>query len=123
MNMRVTSGLLVPVCVFGTFVVGASLSAQTPQSAIDTHINTAKTAAGQDYRATFVNLCFPGGNPGGARAGGAPGGGAPAAGASPAGGRAGGGRAAGPPAGAPAAGAGQAAGGRATSASVRKVSN
>ena len=51
-------------------------------SEIDAHIAAAKAAAGQDYRATFVNLCFPGGTPPGAgraappapggRAGGAP---------------------------------------------------
>jgi metallo-beta-lactamase class B len=31
---------------------------------MDSHINAAKAAAGLDYRATFVNLCFPGANPG-----------------------------------------------------------
>jgi metallo-beta-lactamase class B len=41
---------------------------QTPASEVDTHIATAKSAAGQDYRGTFVNLCLPGGGgPGGAR--------------------------------------------------------
>jgi metallo-beta-lactamase class B len=33
--------------------------AQTPVSEVDTHIATAKAAAGQDYRGTFVNLCIP----------------------------------------------------------------
>lgn len=32
---------------------------QADQSQIDAHIAAAKTAAGLDYRATFVNLCFP----------------------------------------------------------------
>jgi metallo-beta-lactamase class B len=69
-------------------LVPAIALAQVPPSEIDTHIAAAKTAAGQDYRATFVNLCLPGGGPGGARgagaaapAGGARGAGAPAAGA------------------------------------------
>jgi len=38
----------------------ATLSAQSPMSEIDAHISAAKAAAGLDYRATFVNLCFPG---------------------------------------------------------------
>jgi metallo-beta-lactamase class B len=46
--------------------------AQTAPSEIDAHIQTAKTAAGQDFRGTFVNLCLPGGGPGGGR-GAAPG--------------------------------------------------
>ena len=33
-------------------------------SEVDAHINAARAAAGLDYRATFVNLCFPGANPG-----------------------------------------------------------
>ena len=40
--------------------------AQAP-SEMDAHIAAAKTAAGQDFRGTFVNLCLPGGGPGGAR--------------------------------------------------------
>jgi metallo-beta-lactamase class B len=39
--------------------------AQTPASEVDTHIATAKTAAGEDYRGTFVNLCLPAGARGG----------------------------------------------------------
>ena len=42
-------------------------AAQTPASEIDSHIDTAKKAAGLDYRATFVNLCFPTPLPGGPR--------------------------------------------------------
>jgi metallo-beta-lactamase class B len=39
------------------------VSAQSSVSDIDAHIGAAKAAAGLDYRATFVNLCFPGANP------------------------------------------------------------
>ena len=51
-----------------------TLSAQTANE-IDSHISAAKTAAGLEYRATFVNLCFPTAPPGppnqaGARPGG-----------------------------------------------------
>jgi len=49
-------------------LLNAVASAQTPTSEVDAHIATAKAAAGQDYRGTFVNLCLPGGGPpGGAR--------------------------------------------------------
>jgi len=41
----------------------ATLLAQSPANDIDAHISAAKAAAGLDYRATFVNLCFPGANP------------------------------------------------------------
>ncbi|HEY8253161.1 MAG TPA: MBL fold metallo-hydrolase [Rhizomicrobium sp.] len=41
--------------------------AQGPTSEIDGHIDAAKKAAGLDYRATFVNLCFPTPLPGGPR--------------------------------------------------------
>src|SRR4030095_3210351 len=72
--------------VLAVAVLGATVSAQAPANEIDAHINAAKAAAGLDYRATFVNLCFTGANPGlanpaVARAGGA----------APAGGRAAGG--------------------------------
>src|SRR4029078_8378487 len=46
---------------------GGAAVAQTPPNEMDTHIAIAKTAAGQDYRGTFVNLCLPAGAPGGAR--------------------------------------------------------
>ena len=39
--------------------------AQAPVSEIDAHIATAKAAAREDYRGTFVNLCLPGAAPGG----------------------------------------------------------
>ena len=71
-------------------LLGTVALAQAPLSEIDTHIVTAKTAAGQDYRGTFVNLCLPSApRGGGAGAAGRGGGGA----AAPAG-RGGGGAAA-----------------------------
>ena len=86
------------IAALAAALLGTALSAQGPASEMDAHINAAKTAAGLDYRATFVNLCFAGANPGGARPGGA----------APAGGRdaAAGGRAAAAP------GAGPGGGGR-----------
>ena len=73
--------------VLGAALAGSTLTAQAPVSDMDTHIATARTAAGLDYRATFVNLCFAGANPGlanpaVARAGGA---GAPGGRGTPAG--------------------------------------
>src|SRR5216110_3825905 len=51
---------------------------------MDSHIAVAKSAAGLDFRGTFVNLCLPGAGPGGAARGGPPrGGGAAAAPATP----------------------------------------
>ena len=75
------------VSVFAAMLASASLLAQAPASELDAHINAAKAAAGLDYRATFVNLCFPGANPGLANpavaraGGGGPAGGRAAAGA------------------------------------------
>jgi metallo-beta-lactamase class B len=40
-------------------LAGTAMVAQAPLSEIDSHIAAAKTAAGQDYRGTFVNLCLP----------------------------------------------------------------
>jgi metallo-beta-lactamase class B len=51
-------------------VAGTALAQTLPASEIDAHIARARAAAGQDYRATFVNLCLPGVPPAG-RAGGA----------------------------------------------------
>ena len=48
---------------FAAALAASTLSAQTPASEVDAHINAARTAAGLDYRATFVNLCFAGANP------------------------------------------------------------
>jgi len=78
---RISIGLL------SVLIFAISALAQAPPSEVETHIATAKAAAGQDYRGTFVNLCLPGAAPGGGArgAGGAPGGGgrgaAPARGA------------------------------------------
>jgi metallo-beta-lactamase class B len=62
--------------MFAGVLTAAALSAQAPPTEMDTHVAAARAAAGLEYRATFVNLCLPGANPGAARAGGA----APAAG-------------------------------------------
>jgi metallo-beta-lactamase class B len=60
-------------------LLGTAALAQVPSSQIDAHIATAKTAAGQEYRGTFVNLCLPSAPRGGGagRGGGARGTGAP----------------------------------------------
>jgi metallo-beta-lactamase class B len=50
----------------------AAVLAQAPASEIDAHILAARTAAGLDYRATFVNLCLPSAPPAAGR-GAAPG--------------------------------------------------
>jgi metallo-beta-lactamase class B len=60
-------------------LLGMEALAQAPMSEIDLHVATAKAAAGEDYRGTFVNLCIPSAPQGGAR--GAAGRGAAAAGA------------------------------------------
>jgi metallo-beta-lactamase class B len=52
--------------LLATFVC-SSATGQVAPSEIDTHIAAAKAAAGLEHRATFVNLCFPGPPPGGAR--------------------------------------------------------
>jgi metallo-beta-lactamase class B len=75
----------------GTLTLSTVLAAQASVNEIDTHIATARAAAGLDYRNTFINLCYSGANPGAARAGGgggrAGGGGAqPGRGAAPRGG-------------------------------------
>jgi metallo-beta-lactamase class B len=44
--------------------------AQAPLSEVDAHVATAKAAAGQDYRGTFINLCLPSAPAGGRGAGG-----------------------------------------------------
>ena len=59
------------VTIFSAVLVGGAALAQAPTTEMDTHIATAKTAAGQDFRATFVNLCLPAGAPGGGRGAGA----------------------------------------------------
>jgi metallo-beta-lactamase class B len=57
--------------------------AQTPGE-MDSHIAVAKTAAGQEFRGTFVNLCLPAGAPAGARGAGGQGGAGRGAGGAPA---------------------------------------
>src|SRR5687768_14747442 len=66
----------------GALGLAAASHAQAPASEIDAHVAAARAAAGQEYRATFVNLCLPaaprgggpgrGPGPGGPRAGGPP---------------------------------------------------
>jgi metallo-beta-lactamase class B len=48
----------------GAALLGTTPLAQVPLNEMDAHIAAARAAAGLDYRATFVNLCFPGANPG-----------------------------------------------------------
>ena len=45
--------------VLGAVLVSTTAAAQAPTSEVDAHIATARAAAGQEYRATFVNLCLP----------------------------------------------------------------
>jgi metallo-beta-lactamase class B len=64
-------------------LLGTTVGAQAPTRDIDSHIAAARTAAGLDFRNTFINLCLgstpPGGGRGGAGRGAAGrGGGAPA---------------------------------------------
>ena len=47
--------------------IGTPMAVAQTTGEIDAHIAAAKTAAGLDYRATFVNLCFPTPFPGGPR--------------------------------------------------------
>jgi len=76
-SMHTTRTLIGAFCMT---LGGAVLSAQAPAD-IDAHVAAGRAAAGLDYRATFVNLCFSGA-PAPARAGGAARG-APARGAGP----------------------------------------
>src|SRR5687767_8129318 len=72
---RMTHASLITGLVWLLYVVVPA--AQAPTSEVDAHIAAARAAAGQDYRATFVNLCLPGG--GGGRGAAGRGAGAPAA--------------------------------------------
>ena len=76
--MKIHSRVLFPACVL---LVCATALAQTSNE-MDSHIATAKAAAGLDFRGTFINLCLPAAAPGGARGGG-PAGGARGAAATP----------------------------------------
>jgi metallo-beta-lactamase class B len=69
---------LVMMCSVSAMLLAAVGLAQSPSSQIDAHIATARAAAGQDYRGSFVNLCLPSAPAGGGRGGaGRGGGGAP----------------------------------------------
>ncbi len=59
-----TYGLV--LCI-AALALSTSAISQVQSDQIDTHIALAKKAAGLDYRATFVNLCFPDPPPGGGR--------------------------------------------------------
>jgi metallo-beta-lactamase class B len=61
----------VVISSLSAIALGAAVLAQAPQSEIDAHIATARAAAGQDFRATFVNLCLPSAPRGGGAGGGA----------------------------------------------------
>ena len=61
--MKIHPRLVVPAAVL---LMCTAALAQT-SGEIDSHIATAKAAAGLDFRGTFVNLCLPGAAPGGAR--------------------------------------------------------
>ena len=80
--------------LLSVLLVGTAAMAQVPASEIDTHIATAKAAAREDYRGTFVNLCLPGAAPGGRGAAPRGGGGAAARGGADAAARGGAGTAA-----------------------------
>ena len=49
---------------FPAALLGAVAIAQSPQTDIDMHLASARTAAGMDFRNSFINLCLPGGGPG-----------------------------------------------------------
>ena len=61
------------VGTLGALLASAALHAQTAAGDVEGHVAAARAAAGQEHRATFVNLCLPaaprGAGPGGAAAG------------------------------------------------------
>ena len=61
--MKIYPFLSVPASIL---MLCTAALAQTPGE-MDSHIAVAKTAAGQEFRGTFVNLCLPAGAPAGAR--------------------------------------------------------
>jgi metallo-beta-lactamase class B len=72
--MRGSSTLIrILIGSLSTVALITSAMAQAPTSEVDTHIATARAAAGQDYRGTFINLCLAGTAPGGGRGAAAPG--------------------------------------------------
>jgi len=62
MNVRRFLAHPLAVLAFSAAALGQAAPAE-----IDMHIAAAKTAAGLDFRGTFMNLCLPGGFPGAAR--------------------------------------------------------
>jgi metallo-beta-lactamase class B len=60
-----TKRTAIVMCSVSAIILGAAGQAQAPTSQIDAHIAAARAAAGQDYRATLVNLCFPAAGRGG----------------------------------------------------------
>lgn len=62
MNTRTVMLALLAMSVSDMQAVGQTIDEQ-----IQHHIDTAKAAAGLDFRGTFINLCFPSPPPGGAR--------------------------------------------------------
>ena len=70
---------LVAICSLST-ILGTATLAQAPVSEIDAHIATARAAAGQEFRNTFINLCLPSAPRGGGAGRGTAAAGAPAAG-------------------------------------------
>src|SRR5262245_27826467 len=55
--MRAAS--IVITSISSVLLAAATALGQPPSDSIDAHIAAARTAAGLDYRATFVNLCLP----------------------------------------------------------------
>jgi metallo-beta-lactamase class B len=52
-------GTLIVIGALCALLQGTWVLAQGPASEVDEHVAAARAAAGQDYRATFVNLCLP----------------------------------------------------------------
>jgi len=63
--------ITVMTTVLSLMTLSHRVLAQAPSTEIDAHIAVARTAAGLDYRATFVNLCLPSVPPAGGRGRGA----------------------------------------------------
>jgi metallo-beta-lactamase class B len=57
------------LAVIGTLwaLLLGTAAAQAPANEVDAHVAAARAASGQDFRATFVNLCLPSAPPGGGR--------------------------------------------------------
>ncbi len=62
-------GTLIVIGALCALLQGTWVLAQGPASEVDEHVAAARAAAGQDYRATFVNLCLPNAPLGGRGAG------------------------------------------------------